>query len=239
MPPVEAQWTWLAAASLGLIVGVRHAFEPDHLMAIATLTAGERSARGALSVGASWGIGHATSLFILGSALTVLRTLMPDTIAVAFEGLVAVMLLAIGLDAIRRGWRQNRAGTLIQHRHRHHDLVHDPATSGPHFHFGLFAVARRPLFVGMAHGIAGSGALTALALSALPTVIVRVIFILLFCLGSTAGMATLAGLAGWPLAKLMQRPRATAALRVATGGAAIIVGAMYARPSILALFFSH
>lgn len=231
--PVDAQGTWLAAASFGFIVGVRHAFEPDHLVAIATLTAGERSARNALSVGVSWGIGHATSLFILGSALTVLQTIMTDTIGAAFEAFVAVMLLAIGVDAVRRGWRHGRAGNRIQHHHR--GRAHAHATTGPHFHFGPLAVARRPLIVGLAHGLAGSGALTALALSALPTVFVRVIFILLFGLGSTAAMAIVAGLAGWPLATLMQRPKATALLHVATGVAAIIVGATYARTSIVAL----
>ena len=234
MQPVGAEpWTWFAVANLGLIIGVRHAFEPDHLMAIATLTASERSVRNALRLGASWGIGHATTLLMLGATLALLRASMPDTLTAMFEGFVAVMVIAIGVDCVRRGWRDGRTGMPVQHRHP--GRVHAHPTSEPHLHFGPFAVARRPLLVGVLHGLAGSGALTALALAALPTLTVQVIFMLLFGLGSTVGMATIAGLAGWPLAKLAQRPWAMAGLRVATGVAAIIFGMTYARPQMLVL----
>ena len=86
--------------------------------------------------------------------------------------------------------------------HRHGGLVHTHAATNEHVHLGSWTLARRPLVVGAIHGLAGSGALTALVLTTLPTTMARLSYMALFGVGSTVSMAALSGLLGWPLARL-------------------------------------
>jgi hypothetical protein len=189
----------LGGLLLGVLLGMRHAIEPDHLAAVATLvTDGRTRFRGAL-VGAFWGVGHTFALLVVGVALVALRTTLSASLADAFELAVAVMLVLLGVRAIRRAAAADEA-------HAH---------GGP----GV-----RPFFVGLVHGLAGSGALTALVFAGLPTTASRFAYITLFGLGSVAGMAILSGLAGWPLALLGQRPRARRALAIVTGAVSVLVG---------------
>ena len=103
---VSSSWTaWAAAAGLGVAVGLRHAFEPDHVIALATLVTRERSPRSAMRLGVSWGIGHTLSLFTIGAGLTLARRTMPETAAAAFETAVAAMVVVIGVRAVYLGWR--------------------------------------------------------------------------------------------------------------------------------------
>jgi hypothetical protein len=88
------------------------------------------------------------------------------------------------------------------HVHRHGIVVHTHSGTNGHVHIGSWTLARRPLVVGAIHGLAGSGALTALVLSTLPTLTARLSYMALFGLGSTVSMAALSGLLGWPLARL-------------------------------------
>lgn len=229
-----ARWMpWLTAAGLGLLVGLRHAFEPDHLVAVATLVQQERHPREAMRLGASWGIGHTMSLFTIGAGLTLARRTMPETAAAAFETAVAAMVVMIGVRAVYLGWRLGRSGPQVPHRHG--ALTHMHAAPAEHMHFGPLTLARRPLAVGIVHGLAGSGALTTLALSSLSSLPAQLTFILLFGVGSMAGMAAMAGLSGWPLARLVRNPAAAAALSVVTGLAAITFGVTYGQPLLASL----
>lgn len=103
-----------------------------------------------------------------------------------------------------------------------------------HVHVGPFVLARRPLVVGIVHGLAGSGALTALAVANLPTAVTQVAFIVMFALGSTVAMAGFSGFAGWPLARLARAPRSMAALSMASGLISIALGVM--RPIVAGAF---
>jgi hypothetical protein len=179
---------------------MRHALEPDHLAAVSTLVSRERSSLRAAWLGVCWGLGHTFSLLLIGIALVLLRAEMPASVSDVFECGVAVMLIALGLRAILQAMRQGPDGPM--HIHRHGGLVHSHNGSSGHVHLGSWTLARRPLFVGAIHGLAGSGALTALVLTTLPTTAARLSYMALFGLGSTVGMAALSGLLGWPLARL-------------------------------------
>jgi len=124
---------------------------------------------------------------------------MPPAAANVFECLVALMLVGLGVRAIAQAARSGAHGP--HHAHRHGHLVHTHAGSNGHVHIGAWTLARRPLLVGAVHGLAGSGALTALVLATLPTTTARVTYMALFGLGSTLGMAALSGMLGWPLAR--------------------------------------
>lgn len=227
--PASWPWAaWLAAAGLGLAVGLRHAVEPDHLVAVATMVAQERGPRSAARLGAAWGVGHAMALLVLGTLLITARQSMPASAMTALEIMVAAMILVMGVRAVRNGLRLGARDTVQWHGHG--DRAHAHAVSAAHVHLGRVAMVRRPVLVGVVHGLAGSGALTALAVASLPTWPAQVVFMVVFGLGSTAGMALVAGAAGWPLTRLVRAPFAAAALSVTTGLAAIAFGLIWAAP---------
>ena len=230
--PAPSPWApWLMAAALGLAVGVRHAFEPDHLLAVATLVTRERDGRAAARLGASWGIGHTTALLGLGTLLIVARQSLPAQLAASFEAAVAVMIVVMGVRAIRDGMRLGTQGPSVSHRHG--ATVHAHQASDDHVHIGPMSIARRPLIVGVVHGLSGTGALTALAVTSLPTVSAQVGFLLVFGLGSTLGMAAVAGIGGGHIARLVRTPIAMATLSVTTGVAAVVFGVFWAYPLLV------
>lgn len=205
----------LTSSGLGSLLGMRHALEPDHLAAVSTLVTDERSRRKAAMLGVCWGLGHTVSLIAVGAALVLLRAEMPPGAADLFEFLVALMLVGLGLRAIVLAARQGTAGPPLAHQHGHRVHVHRGTPA--HVHIGAWTLARRPLLIGAVHGLAGSGALTALVLTTLPSTAARLTYMIVFGLGSTLGMAALSGLLGWPLAHMGRH-------RILARGVSIVVG---------------
>jgi high-affinity nickel-transport protein len=220
----------VASSGLGSLLGMRHALEPDHLAAVSTLVTHERSTRKAALLGVCWGLGHTLSLVVVGAALVLLRAEMPASAADLFELLVALMLVALGLRAIYLAARQGPSGPTREHHHGPHVHVHAGAPA--HIHIGAWTLARRPLLVGAVHGLAGSGALTALVLTTLPTAASRVAYMVLFGLGSTIGMAALSGLLGWPLARVGARRGVARGVSLAVGLASTALGLFWGYPLI-------
>lgn len=181
-----------ASAGLGALLGMRHALEPDHLAAVSTLMTGERSSAKAAWLGAWWGLGHTLTLFAAGTLLVMMQTEMPAIAARTFEVGVVLLLIGFGMRAIYQGARRAPAGPTHTHR--------KPGTSSS-FRVDRWTAAR-PFLVGAVHGLAGSGALTAIVATTLPSTMTRLGYLFLFGVGSTAGMAVLSGLMGWPLARL-------------------------------------
>jgi high-affinity nickel-transport protein len=210
-----------AAVSLGLLVGARHAFEPDHLAAVSTLVTSTRNARGAALLGLVWGVGHTLALLAVGIALVLVDGALPARVGAAFELAVAAMLVLLGARAVILGIR-NRHGDPAPHRHG--GLEHAHGGAGEHVHLGARAVAWRPLTIGIVHGLAGSGALTALAFAQLPTSSARILYMIVFGTGSVAGMAIATGLAGVALQRVARGPTARRWLAIATGLVSCAVG---------------
>lgn len=155
---------------------------------------------------------------------------MPESLADHFELAVGLMLVGMGVQALRRAWRDGLSGPARTHDHA--GVVHTHATTGDHLHIGGLTLSARPLVIGLVHGLAGSGALTALAVASLPAWPQQLAFILVFGIGSTLGMALVTGLAGWPLARVMRSPRAMPALSAAAGLLAVAVGASWGLPQL-------
>jgi hypothetical protein len=224
---------FLASSSLGSLLGVRHALEPDHLAAVSTLVTSERSSYKAALLGACWGLGHTLALVIVAAVLVVLRAEMPAQMADVCEFFVALMLIALGMRAILQATRQGAAGPAQAHRHG--GLVHVHRAGAPHVHIGGWTLARRPLVVGAVHGLAGSGALTALVLTTLPTTAAQLAYVGLFGLGSTLGMAALSGILGWPLARLGADRRVARAVTLTVGCASTLLGLVWGYPIVARL----
>ncbi len=228
MPVLEI----ITSSGLGSLLGMRHALEPDHLTAVSTLVTsmpGERSSSyRAAMLGAFWGLGHTLALVAVGAALVVLRAEMPARVSDLFELFVAIMLVGLGLRAVVLAVRQGRIGPA--HEHHHGRLVHNHPGATPHVHVGRWTLARRPLLVGAVHGLAGSGALTALVLATLTSTTARITYMALFGLGSTLGMAALSGLLGWPLARMGANRTLVRAMSLVVGCVSIALGLVWGYP---------
>lgn len=217
-------------ALLGLLVGLRHAFEPDHLTAVSTLVGEAAGGRRGTLLGVIWGIGHTASLVTVGALLLATGAALPARAAAAFELAVALMLIVLGARALWLGVRAGERGPLRHHRHGASAHVH-PAP-GDHVHLGGRTLALRPLLVGLVHGLAGSGALTALVFAELPDLPSRIIYIALFGLGSILGMAAASGAVGASLGRAAHTAHRQRAVAVASGALSIGLGIAWAIPEL-------
>lgn len=215
----------------GFLMGVRHAFEADHLAAVASLATGARGLRSGLVQGAAWGLGHTLTLLLVGGACLLLGQAVPAQWASGLEALVGVMLLALGADVLLRSRRQrvhvhvhrHDDGTRHWHAHRHEpQAAHDPAR---HEHPHPRRLTLRALAVGLVHGLAGSAALFLLTLQAVPSPGLGLAYIALFGAGSILGMTLLAAVIMVPLrAASPTLTRLQGGLEAAVGLATIGIG---------------
>ncbi len=206
---------------LGVLLGMRHALEPDHLAAVSLLVARRRSPAAGLVVGALWGVGHTLALFAVGCVLALIGRHLPAGAAAGFELLVAVMLVALGTRAIAGAVRERSAVA-----------VADAGASSP----ATDRAPWQPLIVGVIHGLAGSGALTALVVARLPSALARLLYIALFGAGAAIGMACLTGLAGWPLARMSRSsPRLLRGVSASAGLISLALGSFWGWSAVRAL----
>ncbi|MGE0451176.1 MAG: hypothetical protein AB7Q29_16510 [Vicinamibacterales bacterium] len=223
----------VTSSGFGSLLGMRHALEPDHLAAVSTLVSYERDSRKAALLGLCWGLGHTAGLVVVGAVLVLLRAEMPDAVAQLFEFAVALMLIALGTRTVLQAAMLGRSGP--SRLHRHGLVVHSHSGMPAHVHIGAWTLARRPLIVGAIHGLAGSGALTALVLTTLPTTAARIAYMALFGLGSTLGMAMLSGLLGWPLARLGGNAWVMRTVSLAVGAMSVVLGVVWGYPFVAGL----
>jgi len=219
--------TTATAWFLGLLLGMRHALEPDHLAAVSTLVTEEDDPRSGLWLGAFWGLGHTVALLGMGLLLALFRTTLSERMSIVFELLVSAMLLFLGARALMRARTEMTHGALAPHER---GLLHVHPGPVAHVHLGRRAYAVRPLVVGIVHGLAGSGALTALVLAGFDTHLERLAYTVVFGGGSVLGMGLLSGIAGWPLARLARTPRARGWTSAATGLLSVAMGVAWGWP---------
>ncbi|MEK6408555.1 MAG: urease accessory protein UreH [Acidobacteriota bacterium] len=202
--------TITAALTFGFILGLRHALDPDHLIAVSTIVSEHRSVARSSLVGTFWGLGHTASLLAISIVILLLRASIPEHITLWMEVPVAGMLIALGVTAT---WRAMRERGWLIHTHTH---AHEEGTS-PHAHIHmhtrdehshqhrLFRIGRRPFVVGMVHGVAGSAALTLAVLTTIPSVALGLVYIAVFGIGSIGGMLLMSAMIGLPFAVTARR----------------------------------
>jgi high-affinity nickel permease len=189
------------ALGLGLTLGLRHALDADHVAAVSTLVARERGLARSCLLGAFWGAGHTLALLGAGIAVIAFKLTITPGLEEALERTVGLVLVLLGGHVLLRA-----LGGLLVHAHDHthdgvthrHAHVHIGAPDGGHIR--LLRLGGRPFLVGFLHGLAGSAALTLLVLGTIPSTIGALVYLLVFGVGSTAGMLLLSGLVGLPLA---------------------------------------
>jgi len=178
-----------------------------------------------------WGLGHTLALLVVGLGLVLVRQEMPAGLADLFEIGVAAMLIGLGLRSVLQAAQLGSRGPARLHSHRW--IIHQHAGMPAHVHIGNWTFARRPLLIGAVHGLAGSGALAALVLTTLPSTAARLAYMILFGLGSTAGMAALSGLLGWPLARLGEHEHVTRGISFVVGCMSMVLGIVWGYPLVV------
>ena len=182
----------MAVLAIGGLLGLRHAFEPDHLAAVSTLATrpGGRRLWSAARLGLIWGLGHTVTVGAVALLVLVLGVQLPARLWPAAELVVAALLIMLGTLVI---WRYAR-GRWHMHAHSHqpsvdsHLHLHSHATGSGHAHQHGRADARRSLGFGVAHGLAGSGAIAALLVAAVPDAMSRLAYFAAFSAGTIVGM---------------------------------------------------
>ena len=195
---------------LGLIIGLQHALEPDHLAALTSLVSGERDWRSMVVHGAVWGVGHTVTLTAVAGGAVFFGTSMTGDAAAWMELLVGLMLIVLGVGVVWTLVRErvhfhvhrHADGTVHFHAHTH---KHEPKTarshhqSLPHDHEHAKSIPWRTLLVGLMHGVAGSAFLVVLTGSQIADPILGVAYVFIFGLGSILGMIMLSGAIALPL----------------------------------------
>lgn len=193
----------ISILAIGFILGLQHAIEADHLAAVSTIVSEQKSLLAASIVGGLWGLGHTVALLTVGIAVIALKLKIPETAENYLEGTVGIMLVLLGLNALRKLLFAEKVHI---HRHKHgtrehvHLHVHaaptaaDDSVAGQHH-----TISPRSVLVGMIHGLAGSAALMLLILPAIPSPALAIFYIAVFGIGSVGGMMLMSFLIGLPL----------------------------------------
>jgi high-affinity nickel-transport protein len=203
----------LSILAVGFFLGMRHATDPDHVIAVTTIVSNQRSSMRAALIGAFWGLGHTLTIFVVGAGIILFNLVIPVRVGLSMELSVAVMLIILGLWNVAGFLRSVPAAPMPDqpaekvvhsHPHSHGDLVHNH----PHAHqhenhpdsdapldwmdrvLGKVSLYQylRPLVVGIVHGLAGSAAVALLVLTTIRNVHWAVAYLLVFGVGTIAGM---------------------------------------------------
>jgi len=196
-----------AAFGLGLLLGIQHALDPDHLIAVSTIVSEQKNFKWASLIGAFWGLGHTTTLFIVGMLVIGLRVTIPPRLGSGLELSVALMLVILGVNILRKSFGAERVH-LHTHSHNPETHTHFHVHENPqqeHRHPHPLNAMRRPFIVGMVHGLAGSAALMLLVLSTIESLLSGLLYIVIFGLGSVGGMLLLSGIISLPFILTAQR----------------------------------
>lgn len=197
---------------IAILLGLRHATDPDHLTAVSTLLLadGREGARRAGVLGLCWGLGHAATLFAFGIPVVLFRRYLPPAVQSLAETAIGVVIVALAVRLLVR-WKRGRIHAhthshgVMQHAHPHvHEGQHPAHSSPEHIHAHAESLGRSPLAsfgIGLVHGAGGSAGVGILLVSAIPGRTHGVIALLLFAAGTAVSMALLSTAFGYALVR--------------------------------------
>lgn len=189
--------------AIGLLLGMRHATDPDHVIAVSTIVSRERKIGRSAWIGVAWGLGHTFTIFLVGSAMISFRIELPPRAGLSMELAMAVMLILLGLRNLSAlfNWSLAPIRATSGAYHTYGDYVHSINAEYSHGHghnplaaihhrFGfskLYAFAR-PFIIGVVHGLAGSAAIALLVLSTIAKPALAMLYLAVFGFGTVLGM---------------------------------------------------
>jgi ABC-type nickel/cobalt efflux system permease component RcnA len=200
----------VAALIVALLLGLRHATDPDHLTAVSTLVMSEdqRGVRRAGRLGLAWGAGHAVTLFALGLPIVLFNSYLPDWLQRTLELAIGVVIVGLGVRLLvrwRRGYfhahvHEHDDGIVHAHPHMHEERAHPDAHG--HRHAGDLGRSPRAAFgIGLVHGAGGSAGVGVLLVAAVPGDAAGLAALVVLALGTAASMAAVSAAFGYGLAR--------------------------------------
>lgn len=209
--------------TFGFLLGLQHAFDADHIAAISTMVAKHLSIKKSSLIALFWGMGHTTALLLAGIIILALKWTIPQKISLSLEFIVGLMLIFLGIRLLL----QIRKEKIHLHQHEHdgtshiHLHSHAEAESHQHAHRSM----TQSLLIGLVHGLASSGALALLVLTNISSVTVGIGYILIFGIGSVAGMMLISTIISVPFAFASEYlKKAQKGLKIAAGIMSITIG---------------
>ncbi len=203
----------------GLLLGVQHSFEADHVAAVSTLVGKGGGLRRAVWAGAVWGFGHTFAIVVVSTTVLLFKLTIPENLARLFEALVGLMLIYLGFMLVKR----IVVDKIHIHKHAHgeveHVHFHSHRSDSGHQHL------HRPLLIGMLHGLAGSGGLVVLIGTSMTSILQGVLFTAVFGLGSVLGMIAAGTLVSVPIILAARHQRLLGYVMALPAVAAILIGA--------------
>ncbi len=219
---------------LGLILGLKHALDADHVIAISTIVSQTRSLKRSSLYGIIWGIGHTFTLFLVGLIILGFKFALPDKMSLFFEFTVGIVLVVLGVDVLRKAVKHK----LHIHKHSHgnttHAHIHTHKETPSHGH------THRSFIIGMLHGLAGSGVLTLLVLSTVNSLLLGLFYILIFGIGSLIGMLMVSAVIGLPFMFTTRFGKVNILIELLAGTVSIVFGCviMYEIGYVHGLFYT-
>ena len=214
----------------GFVIGFSHAFEPDHVVAVATQNS-KSSQKSSFSIfrrigsgavknsilGALWGAGHTSALVLVSLLIFVFSINIPSEMFGNFEFGVGMMLVILGLFTYLN---RRSVGEKHIHTHTHDGTIH----THPHVHDRAHSHGHKSYIIGCIHGLAGSGSLVVLAFSTLHDLQIILQLILVFGIGSIVGMMLISSTIGLPFSLTLYSERINKILRYSVGSISIVIG---------------
>jgi high-affinity nickel-transport protein len=233
--------SFLAIVVLGLVLGMRHSTDPDHVVAVSTIVSRERSVKQGAVIGMMWGFGHTITIFIVGAAIILFNLTIPPRIGLSMEMAVAAMLILLGVLNLTGVLR--KLTDRFTPQSKPDGLMDNRAQPSGFFgrmlaRFGYYQLLR-PLAIGLVHGLAGSAAVALLVLSMIHSPAWAIAYLVIFGLGTVAGMMLMTTVMAIPIALTGQR--STRFLTTASGLVSVCFGLflVYHLGFVDGLFTSH
>lgn len=217
----------LSVLALGFVLGIKHAIEPDHVIAVSTIASQSKKLFRSSLAGVFWGIGHTATLFIMGIILILMKGEIPEKWAMSLEFLVGIMLVYLGVSTILSF--KNIHVHNDNHDREEHKNVHSHKHSGLHEHKHQHKEVSyiKSMLIGLVHGLAGSGAMVLLTMSTVNSVWESAIYILVFGVGTVIGMLFFTTIIGLPFVFSSKKISLNKTLTQITGCISLVFGVFY------------
>lgn len=192
---------WFSVLLMGFLLGMRHATDADHVVAVTTIVSRQKRLSVAGLIGIFWGLGHTLTILLIGSAIIYLKIVISSRVGLAMEFSVGVMIVLLGIHSLKRFTQR--------------DVTESKA-----------GILTRPFVIGLIHGLAGSAAVTLLMLSLIPSPRMAALYLLIFGLGTMIGMMAITLILAIPFIYTTRLNRFHRYLGIATASMSIVFGLM-------------
>lgn len=219
----------LSIMGLGFLMGIKHAIEPDHVIAVSTIASRSKSLWRSSLAGAFWGIGHTATLLVVGFFLFFFKSEISDKWSMSLEFLVGIMLVVLGVSSFStfKTRIHTHSHSHGEKKHTHFHMREDHSHEHPHHESNRNLSYGKSVLIGFVHGLAGSAAMALLTMSTVDTIWQGMLYIAVFGAGTILGMLLFTTAIGIPFVLTSRQFKLNRALTAFTGGLSAVYGVYY------------